>query len=65
MHIVIWHIFQSERLANLPKEKPRLLFGLAPKMPDPVPEGILDPSVNQTRESSGTTGSAFLQFNYS
>jgi hypothetical protein len=61
MHIVIWHIFQSERLANLPKEKPRLLFGLTPKIPDPSPEGILNPSVNQTRESSRTTESGFLQ----
>jgi hypothetical protein len=39
-------------VVNLPKEKPRLLFGLMPKIPDPVPEGILDLLVIQTRESS-------------
>jgi hypothetical protein len=55
------YISVRKTVANLPKEKPRLLFGLTPKIPDPVPEGILDPSVNQTRESSGTTKSAFLQ----
>jgi hypothetical protein len=61
MHIVEWHIFQSERLANLLKERLKLQFGLTPKIPDPVPECSLDPSVNQTRESTGATGSTFLQ----
>jgi hypothetical protein len=44
-YIPVW-----KTVAILPKEKPRLLFGLTPK----IPEGILDPSVNQIRESSGT-----------
>ena len=32
-----------------------------PKMPDPVPELALEPSVNQIRASSGNTESLFLQ----
>jgi hypothetical protein len=48
-------------VAKFPKEKLRLLLGLTPKIPDPVPEGILDPSVNQIRESSGIPESIFLQ----
>jgi hypothetical protein len=36
-------------VANFPKEKLKLQFGLTPNIPDPVPEGILDPSINQTR----------------
>jgi hypothetical protein len=40
-------------VANLPKGKLKLLFGLKPKTPDPVPESALDPSVNQVRAPSG------------
>jgi hypothetical protein len=55
-YISVW-----KTVANLTKGKPRLLFGLIPKIPDPVLEDILDPSVNQIRVSSGTTKSTFLQ----
>jgi hypothetical protein len=59
MHIVEWHIFRFEKLANLPKGKLILLFDLKRKIPDPVPELALEPSVNQIRASSGNTGSFF------
>jgi hypothetical protein len=48
-------------MANLPKRKIKLLFGLMPKIPDPVPELALEPSVNQIRASPGNTGFLFLQ----
>jgi hypothetical protein len=48
-------------MANLPKAKLKLLFGLTPKIQDPVPRFALEPSVNQFRVSSGNTGSLFLQ----
>ena len=34
-------------MANLPRGKLKFLLGLRPKMPDPVPELALEPSVNQ------------------
>jgi hypothetical protein len=49
MHIIKLHIFKFEKLANLPKEKLKLMFGLKPKFPDPVPELALEPSVNHIR----------------
>jgi hypothetical protein len=55
------YISVRKTVANLPKEKHKLLFGLTLKIPDPVPKGILDPSVNQIKESLGTAESAFLQ----
>jgi hypothetical protein len=61
MHFVKWHIFQFEKLAYLPKGKHKLLFGLRPKIPAPVPESALDPSVNQIRASSGKNGFSFFQ----
>jgi hypothetical protein len=47
-------------VANLPSRKLKLLFGLKPKIPDTVPELALEPSVNQIRASSKSTGSLFL-----
>jgi hypothetical protein len=48
-------------MANLLKGKIKLLFGLMPKIPDPVPELPLEPSVNQIGASSGNNGFLFLQ----
>jgi len=44
-------------VTNLPSEKLKPLFGLRPKILEPVPELALEPSVNQTRASSGKAGS--------
>jgi len=45
-YISVW-----KSVANLLSGKLKLLFGLKPKMPDPVPELALELSVNQIRAS--------------
>jgi hypothetical protein len=48
-------------VANLPKGKLKVPFGYKPKIPDPVPDSALEPSVNQIKSSSENTGSLFFQ----
>jgi hypothetical protein len=53
---VLWQIY--------PK-KFKLLFGLRPRMPDPVPESALEPSVYQITVCSGNFGSLVLHWSWS
>jgi len=46
MHIEELHILRFKNRGKLPKGKIKLLSGLMPKIPDPVPELALEPSVN-------------------
>jgi hypothetical protein len=48
--------FNLKTVANLPKEKLKIPVGLKPKIPDPVPELALEPSVYQIRAPSGKMG---------
>jgi hypothetical protein len=47
------------------KGKLKLLFGLKPKIPDPVPEAALELSVNQIRAFVVSTGFLFFQLSKS